>query len=77
MKRTPFVPSKAQICSFGPLGPSARLQPCQINYMNAHGTGTPLNDRTESEAILQRLGKQVKVVHQIPARSSSGGLRGH
>ncbi len=29
----------------------ARLQPSDVDYINAHGTGTPANDRTECAAI--------------------------
>ena len=29
----------------------ARLSPDKISYVNAHGTGTPMNDKTETFAI--------------------------
>lgn len=35
---------------------TAGLEPGRIGYVNAHGTGTPWNDRTETAAIKQVLG---------------------
>jgi 3-oxoacyl-[acyl-carrier-protein] synthase-1 len=48
----------------------ARLAPEQIDYVNAHGTGTEQNDQAESRAILSALDAQVPV-------SSTKGLTGH
>lgn len=35
----------------------ARLQPRDVGFVNAHGTGTPLNDRAEAAAIVAVLGE--------------------
>lgn len=40
----------------------AGLQPQQIDYVNAHGTGTKRNDVAEAGAIAQVLGRSVPVV---------------
>lgn len=48
----------------------ARLQPSEIGYVNAHGTGTRLNDQVESDALARVLGSSVPV-------SSTKGLTGH
>jgi 3-oxoacyl-[acyl-carrier-protein] synthase II len=51
----------------------ARLSPLQVDYVNAHGTGTPLNDAMESAALTSALGKEVR---RIPVSSSKGQI-GH
>ncbi|HEX7662997.1 MAG TPA: beta-ketoacyl-[acyl-carrier-protein] synthase family protein, partial [Polyangiaceae bacterium] len=51
----------------------ANLSPSDIDYVNAHGTGTPLNDPMESAALLLALGDEMK---RIPVSSSKGQI-GH
>jgi len=48
----------------------AGMQPEEIDYINLHGTATPLNDAMESEAVANVFGNQVAV-------SSSKGMTGH
>lgn len=48
---------------------SARLAPEAIEYVNAHGTATPLNDAAEGKAIAELLGR-------VPV-SSTKGMMGH
>jgi len=43
------------------------LQPSQVVYVNAHGTGTDLNDRTEGEVIARVFGDDQPAVSSIKA----------
>ena len=47
------------------------LQPADINYVNAHGTGTPNNDVSESHALMRVFGQH------MPKVSSTKGMTGH
>lgn len=48
----------------------AGLEPGEIDYVNAHGTATPANDRAEDRALVRLFGKRVPV-------SSTKGFTGH
>jgi len=54
----------------------AGLNPDQINYINAHGTSTPLGDKNETEAIKAALGVHAKKVVINSTKSMTGHLLG-
>jgi len=55
---------------------SADLAPEHIDYVNAHGTSTPLNDRSETEAIKLALGECAYNVPVSSTKSAIGHLLG-
>jgi 3-oxoacyl-[acyl-carrier-protein] synthase II len=54
----------------------AGLEPDQIDYVNAHGTSTPLNDRSETEALKSALGDHAANVPVSSTKSTIGHLLG-
>ena len=51
----------------------AKVQPHEVNYINAHGTSTPANDSVETQAIKQVFKEQA---YKIPV-SSTKSMLGH
>jgi 3-oxoacyl-[acyl-carrier-protein] synthase II len=49
---------------------SAELEPSAVDYINAHGTGTPLNDAAEAKSVTDLFGPRVPI-------SSTKSMMGH
>jgi 3-oxoacyl-[acyl-carrier-protein] synthase II len=54
----------------------AGVNPDQVNYVNAHGTSTPLGDKNETDALKAALGDAAKKVIVNSTKSMTGHLLG-
>lgn len=54
----------------------AGITPDQVSYINAHGTSTPANDPTETQAIKTALGDAAKKIAVSSTKSMTGHLLG-
>lgn len=54
----------------------AGIPPARISYLNAHGTGTPLNDSSEAAAINAWAGEHVRDIYVSSTKAGIGHLLG-
>jgi 3-oxoacyl-[acyl-carrier-protein] synthase II len=54
----------------------AEVEPGDLAYVNAHGTSTPLNDRSETEALKAALGEHSLAIPTSSTKSAIGHLLG-
>ena len=54
----------------------AGIDPSEVDYINAHGTSTPLGDRAESDAVKAALGEHAGKVAVSSTKSMTGHLLG-
>lgn len=54
----------------------AGIEPCEVGYINAHGTGTPLNDKGETKAVKLAFGEHSKELLISSTKSMTGHLLG-
>lgn len=54
----------------------ANIKPEQIDYINAHGTSTPLGDLSEVKAIMKTFGEHAYAINITSSKSMTGHLLG-
>ena len=73
---TPHPESRGVIYMFADALRSARISPEEVGYVNAHGTGTPLGDPAETQAIRQAFGAHADKLAVSSTKSMTGHLFG-
>src|ERR687890_104171 len=73
---TPHPESRGVIHMFNDALRSARVRPEEVGYVNAHGTGTPLGDPAETQAIRQAFGAHADELAVSSTKSMTGHLFG-
>jgi 3-oxoacyl-[acyl-carrier-protein] synthase II len=69
----PQPQGEAALSSMNAACASAKITPEAVDYINAHGTGTPLNDSAEAQAITRWAGARAAT---LPVSSTKAGI-GH
>jgi 3-oxoacyl-[acyl-carrier-protein] synthase II len=54
----------------------ANLSPSQVDYINAHGTSTPLNDKTETLAVKRAFGDHAQQLMMSSTKAMTGHMLG-
>jgi len=73
---TPHPESRGVIHMFTDALRSAQVEPEEVGYVNAHGTGTPLGDPAETQAIRQAFGAHADKLAVSSTKSMTGHLFG-
>ena len=73
---TPHPASRGVIHMFNDALTSAKVRPEEVGYINAHGTGTPLGDPAETQAIRQAFGAHADELAVSSTKSMTGHLFG-
>ena len=73
---TPHPESRGVIRMFDDALEAAGVRPDQVGYLNTHGTGTPLGDPAETQAIKQSFGEHAYRMAISSTKSMTGHLFG-
>jgi len=73
---TPHPESRGVIRMFADALESSGVRPDEVGYINAHGTGTPLGDPAETQAIRQAFGAHADKLAVSSTKSMTGHLFG-